>query len=105
MRRAQIGLGEHGEDRFVGLLAGEIDLAHQAADQARRREAAAAVGGRQRGAIESAAPRLSALSTARLRSRQNAALARSPVSGSSAPRASSEASMRLSRRAKLWRRM
>src|SRR6516165_8742125 len=47
MRRAQVGLGEHCEDRFVGLLAGKIDLVHQAAE-ARCFEAHPAVGRGQR---------------------------------------------------------
>ena len=43
MRGAQIGLGEHREDRIVGFAAGEIDLAHQPADEPRGIEADAAV--------------------------------------------------------------
>ncbi len=44
MGGAQVGLGENREDRVVGFAAGEIDLAHQPADQPRRVEAGAAVG-------------------------------------------------------------
>ena len=53
MRRAmtwasrKIGLGEHGEDRIVGLAAGEIHLAHQPAQDARGVDAEAAIGVRE----------------------------------------------------------
>ena len=58
MRGAQVGFGEHREDRIVGLAAGEIDLAHQPADQPGGVEADAAI---------AAARRKSARSTSRRR--------------------------------------
>ena len=43
VRRAQVGLGEHREDGIVSLAAGEIDLAHQPADEAGGVKADAAI--------------------------------------------------------------
>ena len=52
MSRAQIGVGEHREDRIVGLAAGEIDLPHQPGEQAGGIEAGAAVAAVEREACD-----------------------------------------------------
>ena len=102
MGAAQIGLGEHDQQRAVVLAHGEIDVADEPCQQAGAVEA----GARVERAVEGEArdrQRLAALAGLADRlgeSRQNASRVSRPVSGSNMPSASSESSMRLRRASK-----